>query len=481
MGVGPGGLEEYWEIFYKYDNLMGGCIWEWADHSYYHPNGKIKYTYGGDHGEWRHDGCFCVDGLVYPDRTLHTGAKEMKNVYRPVRAGYDNGKLTFLNTNRFRNTSYLTAVWELVKNGNILLAADEIILDIDAECTKEFDIEIKLPKDKCDCHLNIYYFDGDNEIAFEQIPLKEEYKTEKVKSDYKISVNSSENSSVINFENGSVAFSTESGMIESYVVNGKEYINESPAFAKGFIPNIYRAFLDNDTKYRDKWIKAGYDDYKCICTDFEVEFKKDKAEVEVEYKLKSKKTLLPLGTAEIEYKIYGNGAIKVESKFKPIAKKLLAGHMPRFGLTLEMPKEFRNIEYYGMGPDENLSDLYAQSMIGIYETTVEEMYEPYIRPQDSGNRTKVRYLAVTDNEGDGLKFAFEENYFNFNARPYSQLLLQNASHREDLHDENSVVINIDGFTRGTGTASCGPDILPQFEVNGKDGLEFQFIMMPYKK
>ncbi len=481
MGVGPGGLEEYWDIFYKYDNLMGGCIWEWADHSYYHPNGKIKYTYGGDHGEWRHDGCFCVDGLLYPDRRLHTGAKEMKNVYRPVRASYDDGKITFLNTNRFRNTSYLTAVWELVKNGNILLAADEIILDIDAECTKEFDLDIKLPKEKCDCHLNVYYFDGDNEIAFEQIALKEEYKTEKLKSDYKVSVNTNDNSSIINFENGSVSFSNESGMIESYIFNGKEFINDSPAFAKGFIPNIYRAFLDNDTKYRDEWIEAGYDDYKCICTDFEVEFKKDKAEIEVEYKLKSKKILLPLGKVEIEYKIYGNGAMKVEAKFKPIAKKRLAGHMPRFGLTLEMPKEFRNIEYYGMGPDENLCDLYAQSMVGIYETTVDDMYEPYIRPQDSGNRTKVRYLAVTDNDGEGLKFVFDDEYFNFNARPYSQLLLQNAKHIEDLHDESTVVINIDGFTRGTGTASCGPDILPQFEVNGKDGLEFEFCMMPFKK
>ena len=481
MGVGPGGLEEYWDIFYKYDNLMGGCIWEWADHSYYHPNGKIKFTYGGDHGEWRHDGCFCVDGLLYPDRRLHTGAKEMKNVYRPVRASYNDGKITFLNTNRFRNTSYLTAVWELVKNGNILLAADEIILDIDAECTKEFDIDIKLPKDECDCHLNIYYFDSDNEIAFEQIALKEEYKTEKVTTDFKISVNSNNNSNVISFENGSVSFSNESGMIESYIVNGKEFINNSPAFAKGFIPNIYRAYLDNDTKYRDEWIDAGYDDYKCICTDFEIEIKKDKAEIEVEYKLKSKKTLLPLGKVEIEYKVYGNGTIKVESKFKPVAKKRLAGHMPRFGLTLEMPKEFRNIEYYGMGPDENLCDLYAQSMVGIYETTVDDMYEPYIRPQDSGNRTKVRYLAVTDNDGDGIKFAFDDEYFNFNARPYSQLLLQNAKHIEDLHDENTVVINIDGFTRGTGTASCGPDILPQFEVDGKDGLEFEFVMMPFKK
>ncbi len=481
MGVGPGGLEEYWQLFYKYDNLMGGCIWEWADHSVYHPNGKIKFTYGGDHGEWRHDGCFCVDGLVYPDRRLHTGAKEMKNVYRPVRAEYNNGVITFINTNRFKNTSYLTAVWELVKNGNILLAADELILDIDAEQKKEYKIDISLPKDDCDCHLNIYYYDGDNEVAFEQFALKEEFDFDVKKAKGSLSVSSKDDKCIINFDNGSIAFSNEDGMIQSYVVNGKEFVNSSPAFAKGFLPNIYRAFLDNDTKYRDEWIDAGYDDYNCICSDFEIELKKDKAEIEVEYKLKSNKTLLPLGKVDIEYKIYSDGVIKVEAEFEPIAKKRLSAHMPRFGLILEMPEEFNNIEYYGMGPDENLCDLYAQSIVGVYETTVDEMHEPYIRPQDSGNRTKVRYLNVTDNSGVGIKFAFDDEYFNFNARAYSQKLLQNAKHQEDLHSENTVVVNIDGFTRGSGTASCGPDILPQFEVDGRNGLEFSFYMIPVKK
>lgn len=480
MGVGPGGLEEYWQLFYKYDNLMGGCIWEWADHAVYHPNGKLKYTYGGDHGEWRHDGCFCVDGLVYPDRTLHTGAKEMKNVYRPVRAEYKDGVITFTNTNRFRNTSYLTAVWELVKNGNILLAADEIVLDIDAEAKKDFNIDIKIPDEKCDCHLNVYYFDGDNEVAFEQVALKEEYEFTETASNENFNIEKNGEGIKVVFKNGSVAFGDD-GMIESYIVNGKEMINQSPAFAKGFIPNIYRAYLDNDTIFREKWIDAGYDDYECICCDLDIDPKDYKVEFEVKYKLKSKKTLRPLAIVEVEYDIYANGLIKVEAEFEPVAKKRLAAHMPRFGLTLEMPKEFRNIEYYGMGDGENLCDLYAQSIVGVYETTVDEMHEKYIRPQDSGNRTKVRYLTVTDNDGDGIKFVFDDDYFNFNVREFSQKLLQNAAHQEDLHDENTVVVNIDGFTRGTGTASCGPDILSQFEVDGSKGLEFSFYMMPVEK
>ncbi len=479
MGVGPGGLEEYWDIFYKYDNLMGGCIWEWADHSVYHPGGKIRFTYGGDHGEWRHDGCFCVDGLVYPDRKLHTGAKEMKNVYRPVRAQLDGNNLTFTNTNRFKNASYLTAVWELVKNGNILLAADEIILDINPEESKTFEIDFKVPNGDCDCHLNIYYFEGDSEIAFEQFEIKNDFEFD-FECEDKVSVTDSDDKSLVEFNNGSVTFNKKNGVIESYVSNNKELINSSPAYSKGLIPNIYRAFLDNDTHYREEWIKAGYDNYQCICKDFELEINDNMAEIEVEFVLKSENSKHPIAKVEMEYKVYANGVIKVESEFKPVSGKKLSAHMPRFGVMLEMPETFRNIEYFGMGPDENLCDLYAHSMVGIYNTTVEDMHEPYIRPQDAGNRTKTRYLAVTDDEGFGIKFAYKENYFNFNARTFTQKLLQNAKHQEDLHDENTVVVNIDGFTRGTGTASCGPDILPQFEVNGSKGLEFTFYMMPVK-
>ena len=481
MGVGPGGLEEYWKIFYKYDNLMGGCIWEWADHAVYHANGKLKFTYGGDHGEWRHDGNFCVDGLLYPDRRLHTGAKQMKNVYRPVRAEYDNGTIVFTNTNRFRNTSYITAVWELVKNGNILLAADELILDIDPESTLECAVELNIPDGDCDCHLNIYYYDGDNEIAFEQIALKEDYEIKPEKSKSKLSMSSDGDISTLTFEGGSVSFSNTTGMLESYVISGTELINPSPVMAKGLIPNIFRAPLDNDARQLEKWLDAGYDSYECKCSDFEIELKKDKAEVEVTYKLKSKKTLLPLAKAEIEYTVYANGVIKVEAKLDSIAKKRIAANIPRFGLTLEMPEEFTNVEYFGMGPDENLSDVYAQSLVGIYNTTVRDMHEPYIKPQDSGNRTLVRYLTVTDQNGNGIKFAYDDDYFNFNVREFTQKLLQNAKHQEDLHNEHTIAINIDGFTRGSGTASCGPDVLPEFVVDGRDELEFSFYMIPAKK
>ncbi len=478
MGEGPGALEEYWKIIYAHDNLMGGCIWEWADHSVYHPRGKYKFTYGGDHGEWRHDGCFCVDGLMYPDRRLHTGAKEMKNVYRPVRADYKDKKITFTNTNRFRNTSYLTAVWEFVKNGNILVAADEAVLDIEPCESKSFDVDFKMPRENCDLHLNIYYYDGDNEVAFEQIALEEKFAVALPACADKVQTDEDDKAYTVYFEKGKAVFCKKCGQLTSYIFDGKELINQTPAKAKGFLPNVYRAVTDNDVRKTDGWKEAGYNDYNCKVTSFKASGSGKAAKVEISFKLKSDKSKLAIGNVTVSYTVKSSGCIEVKTAFMPTGHKLIASDIPRFGLTLEMPGNYTNVEYYGMGPVENLPDYYAQSIIGIYDTTVEEMYEPYVRPQESGNRCGIRYVKLTDDEGKGLKFAYNGKPLIFNARKFTQDTLEKAGHIEDLHDENTVCVNIDGFIRGAGTASCGPDVLKDFIIDARKGLEFSFTVIP---
>ena len=154
--------------------------------------------------------------------------------------------------------------------------------------------------------------------------------------------------------------------------------------------------------------------------------------------------------------------------------------MPRFGLMLEMPADMRNVKYYGRGDKENLIDFKAQSPFGIYETTVKDMYEPYIKPQDSGNRCEVRFLEVSDNDGNGIRFTALNKAFSFSAREYTQKLLVKAKHREDLHDENTTVLSIDGFMRGTGTGSCGQDTLPKYRFSAENGIGFCFSMKPIK-
>ena len=482
MGEGPGALEEYWQIIYAYDNLMGGCIWEWADHSYYHPRGKYKFTYGGDHGEPRHDGCFCVDGLVYPDRRLHTGAKEMRNVYRPLRAESNGKVLRLRNTNNFRNTKYLTAVWECVKDGNILLGADEIKPDIEPGCTAEYPLNIAIPAGSCDIHLNVYYYDGDSEIAFEQIALKEKYTFAAPEYKAEMKVADKDGKYIIDCgRRTKLIFDKATGALESLKSKGKEFVNQTPAGAKGFIPNVFRAYTDNDVRMIDGWRKAGYADYTCRAE--KVDCRKTSKGVKVSVSL----DLVPAGKrkafakADITYLVKPGGVTDITASFAPLAAKTVAKDMARFGMTLEMPREFSLVEYYGMGPEENLPDYYAQSIVGIYDTDVESLFEPYVRPQENGNRCKVRYVKLSSGEDASLTYAFKGSYITFNARNFTQATLENAKHIEDIKDEGTVAVNIDGFIRGAGTASCGPDVLDKFVIDGSNGLKFSFTIVPQAK
>lgn len=477
MGVGPGGLEDYWQELYAYENLMGGCIWEWADHAVYHPHGKLKFTYGGDHGEWRHDGNFCVDGLMYPDRRLHNGAREMQAVYRPVRAAYTDGALTFTNTNRFRNADYLTVQWELVKNGSEILKSGSLRVDA-APCESvALPFEINVPKEKCDIFLNLTYLDGAVFVAKEQIAVKEAYAFTQQKSAEKAALQKGEQITVA-FAGGAAVFNPATGALESYTADGTEFVNQAPAFAKGFFPNIYRARLDNDTWCAEPWLEAGYNDYTANLTGFAAKQCGKCVVITEDYNLKSKASII--GKVSLQITVNGAGAMAIKADFAPMKAKKAAKSFCRFGLTFEMPESFNRIAYYGLGAYENLSDFKAHCTVGRYETTVEAMKEPYIKPQDAGNRTEVREFTVTDGNGKGLRIGSCGTLLSFNARDYSQELLKAAKHQEDLHSEHTTAVNVDGFLRGTGTASCGPETLPAYRIDASEGLHYEFVIEPVK-
>ncbi len=482
MGVGPGCMEEYWEIIYSDDVYMGGCVWEWADHAVYHEDGPWKFTYGGDHGEWRHDDNFCVDGLVYPDRRLHTGAREMQIVYRPVRARLDGeNSFVFTNTNRFRNASYLTVNWSLLQDGKETLTGS-FPLDIAPRGEQRITLDYSFPK-RCEVFINFSYTDENgNFVAKEQLALQE-FKVHMPRGRGKeLTLNYDGKELLVGFEGGSVRFEKETGKLLSYQRGGVEFINQNPADETGFIPNIFRAYIDNDRHFTKDWDSAGHSDYSCVLREFEFELEDDEdapeVELELDYDLVSGKRTI--AKVELEITILPSGAMEVSSKLRLKHKKEMAQNMLRFGLKLEMPRCFEQVEYYGLGEYETQSDFTAQSTIGIYQTSVADMHEPYIKPQDAGNRTSVRWMKLTDQAGNGLLFCNADKPFSFNARHYSQKLLAKAKHQEDLHDENTTAVCIDGFLRPAGSASCGPDALEQYLVNAENGLEYSFTVVPVK-
>ncbi|MCL2300160.1 MAG: hypothetical protein FWC27_08465 [Firmicutes bacterium] len=409
MGNGPGALEEYWELFYRYENLMGGCVWEWADHAVYHEDGPYKYTYGGDHGERLHDGNFCVDALVYPDRTPHTGAWAVKNVYRPVRAQFEDGKLVFTNTNRFANAN-CALTWALLRNGEAILNG-EAALDIPA--MENFELPIELPAlENGDYAINLQYED----IAFEQIILQEEY-------------------------------------VEDARAAGAPPLQALQTLKLNFL----RAWIDNDN-WRN-WVQEEYAPQNLIVKEDGV------------YAGEDKQFTMALLQEELP-----GGAVKVTARLTP-AEELLEGlQIPRFGVTLELPHEWDRITYYGLGERENLPDMKAQAKLGVFETTVDDTHEPYIFPQDNGNHGQCRWLELTDHKGRGILVFNAPGRFSFSAHHYTQQELQAAKHQEDLTHGGPVYLSIDGFVRGSGSSSCGPDALEKYQIELKDGLEFAFMI-----
>ncbi len=372
MGIGPGSLDEYWDAYYSSDMYMGGCIWEWVDHAACTFNPNLKYTYGGDHGERIHDDNFCVDGLIYPDRTPHTGAWEMKEVYRPIRVRhYEKNEFFFRNTNYFTNANEYDFKWEVLENG-VIVESSELKLDIAPNSEKRVILPIKTQIKKSEeYHVNfICTLDGE-QISKEQHVLNETDKVLKIAPCAANEIVFCENDSEVKIatDNGKVAFNKSTGEMTSLVCGDNEFINLSPARGiKGFTPQIKRAYHDNEKwRMQDNWKKGKIEASDVKFVSLKAENAGKKAIVKAKYEIIAENEVL--FEAEVIYTVFSSGKIKVTSNIKKISNNVTS-ELPRFGLSFEMPKKFDSIKYFGLGEKENLSDFKAQSTLGVYEDKV---------------------------------------------------------------------------------------------------------------
>lgn len=460
MGNGPGGLEEYMQLFYSSDQFMGGCIWEWADHSVYDENAKYKWTYGGDHNEPIHDGNFCVDGLFYPDRKPSSGALEMKVCYRPIRAKQTDGNVFELwNTRSFKDSSDIDISFTVFVDGEGK-DTGRIESVIPAEGKKRIQINSDLFRqtDK-DVFVNFVYTDKETgaEIAAEQVIVSqaELKKADNMMKSADISVTGDTIS--VAFDGGRALFSKKNGLF-SYQKNGVEYLKENPLDRQeGLVPHIYRGRLDNDQYMVIFWKIIGLDCSKAKLVSCDVKSKRSEngtvKYISTVYDFVTRGVFV-LAKAYVDYFFDKNGKITLSTSLFKVCP--LTDQLPRFGVHAELRSEFENVKYYGRGPIENYSDFREHSPIGIYETTVSDMAHKYIKPQDSGNRGDVRYSVLTNDKGAGLKFTALYKYINFNANHFTLGQLKNAKHIEDLPDTDTTFVAVDGFVRGTGSGSCGP-------------------------
>lgn len=474
MGVGAGELERYVKCFYSSENMLGGCIWEFADHAVYHENEKVKYTYGGDHGEEKHDGNFCMDGLFFPDRTPHSGAKQMKNCYRPVRCcKIADNRYEFFNHNYFENATF-TVKCICFTNG-IETYSSTFDINVAPQSSQVYEIDsLELEKDN---HNSVVfeYFAGDFLIASEQIILSEGKLNADIKCDGKITVKPSENKLYITFDNGSMIFDKSTGFITSYIYKNHEMINSFPlGDFKGFAPAFYRAPLDNDRNICKYWHTMGLQNTSNICKGSNFTDNGDNVVITTNIKSLAK-CILPVANTQIKYTIYPNGNILVDVNcLGGGAVKLL----PRFGVMLEMPKEYENIKYFGLGEDVNLPDYKEHTINKIYQTTVDKLKEDYIKPQESATRCDVRFAEITNASGFGLRFEAVNKPFIFSASHYTSNQWAKAMHRDDLVDLPTTCVNIDTSVLGAGSNACGPLPDKKDRVGSLSGKKLSFVVKP---
>ncbi|WP_051211644.1 glycoside hydrolase family 2 TIM barrel-domain containing protein [Butyrivibrio fibrisolvens] len=465
MGNGPGDLEDYHEVFYSNERFCGGFIWEWCDHSVIlgtTPEGKIKYGYGGDFGERHNDGNFCMDALVYPDRTPHTGLLETKQVYRPVRVSKGEGRYEF----EFK--SFL----EHVSPSDIFKCHYEVEYDGGKKDGKDISFDLK-PLGKClielpelsefddkDAYVRFifsYVEDTDYckkgyEACFDQVRIGvSDVKENKTKAEY-AQPKVSEEPLNITVDVGDVKyiFSKRFAKIISITRNGKELLQKPLEF------NFFRAPTDNDSP-RGDWYRAHLNDYIIKGYDTEVTSADTKAFI------KQKQTFgwsmyQPFATIDVVYTFSSEGL--------DIHCDLEAGNklqfLPRFGLRLFLDKNYDKVSYYGYGPYESYIDKHRADYIGNFEAKVSDMHEDYIKPQENSSHYGCTHVTVTD--GDGKVSFTHENGLSFNASEYTQEELAGKRHNYELERSGFTVLCVDAYMAGVGSNSCGPMLKECYRV-----------------
>jgi len=472
MGVGPGSLKEYTDAFFKYPNLAGGCIWEMVDHAVQGYSPKYKYTYGGDHGEAVHDGNFCVDGLFFPDRTPHTGALAVRQAYRPIRAGLlAPDVFAFKNVRSFTSTLDIRISWQLLKEGT---PVDDgtFILDIEPNSSLVKNITYKDMDKDAEYVLRFTY----SALASGAIVGHDEFVVNAKAPLYNIKQavhkrSIADNLCTIEFDGGAIVFDKAEGNLSSYKIGDTELLHSTQAL----VPILVRANLDNDRNLKKRWERLGLYNAKYKVKKVIERLAPEKAIYQVVGTLKGKG--LARFAITYTYEFNADGSIKLTSLLASRCAKGIA--LPRFGSCLSLAKGFDNLEYYGAGQAENLPDFREQAQLGIYKSKIRDLAQPYLKPQESGTHTDMRWLSITNNKKQGIAIYAAETPFIFNASHYTIDEIITAAHPEDLPEGNASYIYIDGFLSGAGSNSCGPQPMEQYKIKiGKQPLEYSFYIVP---
>ncbi|MBP6506854.1 MAG: DUF4981 domain-containing protein [Opitutaceae bacterium] len=496
MGNSNGSLADYFDAFDRYPGLQGGFIWEWVDHGIrqHDATGRPYWAYGGDFGDVPSDKNFVCDGLVWPDRTPHPGLFEYKHLAQPVQVEVVDarrGKFRVQNRRWFTSLEDLRGTWELLVNGAV--AAQGKLPALTACPRDAQQVMIPYPALKvpvgAEVHVTFRFYtkrakswaEAGHELAWNQqeVPASAFTRAATPRATPRkragVELTATANGWQVRVEGLEFFVNRERGLIENLSRGGQVLVQSGPQLA------VWRAATDNDglklfdvvnwggARFLTDVLKAGYDRMELAGTKSSV--KRTAAGVRIQIR---QRWLCPGAKRFIthahDYLVKRDGALQVTNRFD-VDRRL--PELPRLGVSLVLPPALEQLEWFGNGPLESYADRKRGSLVAQYRSTVTEQYVPYVLPQEHGNKTDVRWLALHDGAGHGLRFSAQGGLMNASASHFTAADLFAAKHTIDLTPRPEVHVHLDYGQRGLGTASCGPDTLPQYRIQpGRYNLNF---------
>ncbi|MBE6779335.1 MAG: glycoside hydrolase family 2 [Ruminococcaceae bacterium] len=454
MGNGPGDIYYYNELFDRYPKLIGGCVWEWADHVVT-VDGVEKY--GGDfEGELTHDKNFCCDGVVFADRSFKAGSYEMKAAYQPIKTTFDNGVLTVYNRLDFTNLNEYTLKYDIEVDGK-KVSTNETVLNLAPHNKAGIAINTEKYSCKYGAFLNVYLIKNQEEIAATQHKLECEITTE---AETNLAALTENNEYVYACgKNFSYQFSKKTGNFTSIKIADVEQI------ASGIAISAFRAPTDNDCNVKAKWafmdIWQGENldrmfskVYNCCIENGKIVVSGALAGV----------SRAPFARYTLTVSIFENGKIDF-NLFAKIRDGVI--WLPRFGFDFTLPQNANNFRYFGYGPYESYCDLHNGSKVSLYESNTEKEYVPYVRPQEHGNHYGTKMLKI------GNMVIKANDGFEFSVSDYSTNALYKAEHTDELQKDGFVHLRVDYKVSGIGSNSCGPYLDEKYRLKEKE-INFSF-------
>uniref|UniRef100_UPI0025E3827B glycoside hydrolase family 2 TIM barrel-domain containing protein n=1 Tax=uncultured Gemmiger sp. TaxID=1623490 RepID=UPI0025E3827B len=474
MGNGPGDLEDYEQLFLQEPGVLGGFVWEWCDHAIDAgpaPNGGRRYLYGGDSEEYPHDINFCVDGLVSPNRKPHTGLAELKNVWRPLRAGLEGETLVLRSTLDFADVGHLANCrWELALDGIVVREGTLPLPSIPPRSRVTLPTPWQLPREsgRVDVRL-IYTAAGDNdfvkagdELGFDQLTLRQAAPTLTTLRPGTVTCRETQEEILVEGSGFSYAFDRFTGCFDSMVRQGQEQLSRPMGF------NVWRAPTDNDRKIRRVWEEAGYDRVQTRVENCRVE-SGETVRISCDVTLASV-IRQPFLHCRVMWEIDAEGTLRLTVDGR---RDMVFPFLPRFGVRLFLNSGFEQLDYIGYGPLESYLDKHRACWYGRFKSTVADEYVDYIKPQEHGSHMGCDAMQLQN--GNTAFWAKSEAPFSFRASHYPQEDLAAAAHDFELTPADDVEVCLDYKNSGIGSNSCGPVLDPRYALN-EETFHFTIIM-----